>query len=96
MNRSALERAVASATGESRRTVRRYGFSLVPDEPTAPDTTAHLGLDCPGCGAEIALPKRNAELPELTECSRCDGAYPFAPHELYLAAALDEAVLACT
>ena len=73
MQQSALERAVARATGESRRTIRHYGFSLVPEEPPAVETASHLGLDCPGCGAAIALNSRSATLPELAECTRCDG-----------------------
>lgn len=95
MNRSVLERAVARATGESRRTIRHYGFNLVSEEPPVEKAPAHLGLGCPGCGAEIALPSQPATLPELAECTRCDGAYPYAPDELYLVEALDEAVAAC-
>lgn len=94
MNRSTLERAVARATGESRRTIRRFGFSLVPDEP--PTTAAtHLGLDCPGCGAGIALLNTEFELPEYAECARCDAAYPYKPDELYLQERSDAAIGAC-
>lgn len=35
MKWSTLERAVAQVTGESRRTIRRYGFNLVPNESPA-------------------------------------------------------------
>lgn len=93
MQQSALERAVARATGESRRTIRHYGFSLIPEEPPAVETVSHLGLDCPGCGAAIAL--SSGTLPELAECTRCDGAYPYAPYELYLAEAADDSLAAC-
>lgn len=95
MNRSTLERAVARATGESRRTIRHYGFSLVPDEAPTSEAAACLGIDCPGCGAEIALSTENVTLPELAECTRCDGAYPYAPYELYLADVQEDAVAAC-
>ncbi len=50
MNQSELERAVARATGESRRFVKRFGFSLVDDEPKPGDELT-LAIDCPGCGA---------------------------------------------
>jgi len=85
MKHSAIERAVAQTTGESRRTIRRYGFSRVVEEPQPSVTEVYLGLDCPGCGAEIALPMRGSTLPELAECRRCDGAYPYKASELYLA-----------
>ena len=50
MNQSELERAVARATGESRRFVKQFGFSLVDDEPRPGDELT-LAIDCPGCGA---------------------------------------------
>jgi hypothetical protein len=94
MNWSALESAVARATGETRRTVRHYGFSLVPDE--APTIVAeHLGLDCPGCGARIALSSTHSTLPELAECPHCDAAFPYEPEEIYLAETADIGVAAC-
>ncbi len=94
MNRSTLERAVARATGESRCTIRRYGFSPVPDEPPASEAPACLGIDCPGCGAEITLSSKHVTLPELVECTRCDVAYPYGPYELYLADIPEEVVAA--
>lgn len=95
MNRSALERAVARATGESRRTIRRYGFSVVPDDPPSIIAPAHLGLDCPGCGAGISLHDTHPKLPEFAECPRCDAVYPYEFEELYLAETSDEIVAAC-
>jgi hypothetical protein len=94
MNRSALERAVARATGESRRTIRRFGFSLLPED-TATEDIAQLGLDCPGCGAEIALPTQGSDFPEFAECPRCDAAYPYHADELFVAECSDEALAAC-
>jgi hypothetical protein len=41
MNQSEIEQAVARATGESRRFINRYGFSLMPDEP---DPSPNLAL----------------------------------------------------
>jgi len=53
MTRSEIERAVARATGETRGTIRRYGFTLIPDEPEA-DSGPTLVVDCPGCGARAS------------------------------------------
>lgn len=95
MKNSNLERAIARATGESRRTIRHYGFSIVPDEPPKTDVAMHLILDCPGCGGAVTLSCDHALLPEFAECSRCDTAYPYTPQELYLAEAPDEELAAC-
>lgn len=95
MKNSNLERAIARATGESRRTIRHYGFSIVPDEPPKPEVVLHLSLECPGCGGAVALSCDNAAWPEFAECSRCDAAYPYAPQELYLAEAPEEELAAC-
>jgi hypothetical protein len=81
MNQSEVERAVARATGESRRFIRRFGFSLLPDEPEC-RTNPGLAIDCPGCGAAMEL-NGVANLREL-ECPRCDAAYPIAADELYV------------
>ncbi|HXY34307.1 MAG TPA: hypothetical protein VEI07_08775, partial [Planctomycetaceae bacterium] len=51
MNQSEVERAVARATGESRRFVKRFGFSLIPEEPNHCQPV--LAIDCPGCGAVL-------------------------------------------
>ena len=95
MNRSALERAVARATGESRRTIRRYGFSLASDDFPSTMAPAHLGLDCPGCGAGLPLHHTRPELPEFAECPNCDAVYPYEPEEVYLAETVDEVTAAC-
>ena len=50
MNQSEVERAVARATGESRRFIKHFGFSLITDEPEH-CTNPALAIDCPGCGA---------------------------------------------
>jgi len=83
MRQSALERAVARATGESRRTIHRYGFQLVPDDG-ATELATHLQLDCPGCGAGVTLPCSGPLLPMFAECAACDTAYPYEPAEVYL------------
>jgi hypothetical protein len=83
MTNSEIERAVARATGESRRVISRYGFSLLSEEPDAAADVS-LALDCPGCGARhdtVDVTQPSLEL----ECSRCDAIYPIAIGELYVA-----------
>jgi hypothetical protein len=93
MTRSELERAVARVTGESRHVIRRYGFSIVPEEPEPP-TEVSLVLDCPGCGARLDVDDVSNPLGEL-ECPRCDAVYPFAVDELYVADGPQRAFAAC-
>jgi hypothetical protein len=93
MTRSELERAVARATGESRHVIRRYGFSIVPEEPQPP-TDVLLVLDCPGCGARLDVDDVSNPLGEL-ECPRCDAVYPFAVDELYVADGPQRVFAAC-
>jgi hypothetical protein len=83
MTRSQVELAVARATGETRDTVRRYGFSLLPEaEEPLPDP--HLAVDCPGCGASLNLPHGQALAAAFVECPRCDAVYPFGNNEIYV------------
>ena len=82
MTQSELCRAVSNATGETCRTIRARGFSLVELEPAPTEQPQDLALECPGCGAEVPLAGRYDELPELAECARCDAAFPFAISEL--------------
>jgi hypothetical protein len=80
MNQSEVERAVARATGESRRFVKQFGFSLVEDLRADPDPA--LVVDCPGCGA-VLNPDDAGNRHEL-ECPRCDAVYPVGAEELYV------------
>jgi len=82
MNQSEVERAVARATGESRRFIKRFGFSLLTEEPEHRAEPA-LVIDCPGCGAVFNLNDVASLLSEL-ECPRCDAVYPVAADELYV------------
>jgi uncharacterized paraquat-inducible protein A len=82
MNQSEVEQAVARATGESRRFIKRYGFSIVAEEPEG-STDAGLAIDCPGCGTVFNLDGIENSLSEL-ECPRCDAVYPVGTHELYV------------
>ncbi len=82
MPRNRLQSLVARATGESHRTVRQRGFSLLRlDVPTALPP-AQLCLSCPGCGAQVPL--SSTPLPEWAECDRCDIAYPYDESEVFL------------
>jgi hypothetical protein len=82
MNQSEVERAVARATGESRRFIKRFGFSLLSEEPEDSADLA-LGIDCPGCGAALS-PDHVVNLLNELECPRCDAVYPVAADELYV------------
>ena len=84
MTQTQLHRAVASATGESCRTIRALGFSLVEAETEASDEAAGLALDCPACGHEVPLTGGGYDaLPPLAACPGCDTEYPYALHEVY-------------
>jgi hypothetical protein len=82
MNQSEVERAVARATGESRRFIKRFGFSLTPEEPHHRADPA-LAIDCPGCGT-VFDPVEVVNLFSELECPRCDAVYPVAAKELYV------------
>jgi hypothetical protein len=84
MTPSQLVRAVAAATGESRRTIDRLGFRLL-DEPSGqgePDDLV-LALDCPFCGHPIVLTTGPGDTPGLTSCDPCDVEFDFGPDEIY-------------
>jgi hypothetical protein len=73
VTRHQLDRAVARATGESLRTVRALGFSVLPDGPsaTAPDDIS-LSVECPRCGRAVPHPGWAGGTPALAECVGCD------------------------
>ena len=83
MIHSEVERAVARATGESRRFVRSYGFSLL-SEDLDHSTQPALAIDCPGCGAVIYREDPISRCREV-ECPRCDAVYPVEDDEHYVA-----------
>lgn len=90
MNQSELERAVARATGESRCFVKRFGFSLVDDEPKPGDELT-LAIDCPGCGAVCD----DVDLAKGLECPRCDAVYPVSVDEFYVVDNSQQPLVAC-
>ena len=86
MTRHQLERAVAGATGESLRTVRNLGFTVLEIEPAARESEAALILDCPFCGRIIPYPGFASDgSPAMAECDACDVYFDAIPDEVYLA-----------
>jgi predicted Zn finger-like uncharacterized protein len=82
MTQNELNRAVARVTGESRGTIRDLGFILARQEPE-PATEPMLAVDCPGCGAQLAI-NPSKPLGRLVECSRCDALFPYSDREIYV------------
>lgn len=82
MKQSEIDRRVARATGESRKTIAHYGFQL--DQPiTAVEPC--IGLNCPGCGQLVSLNQdQSFESRQEAECLRCDAYYPVENSELFL------------
>lgn len=65
MTRTQLHRAVASATGDTIRTIRSLGFRIVHD----PEGTVR----CPTCGQAVPHPGFTRDgKPALAECLACD------------------------
>jgi len=93
MTQNELDRAVARATGESRGTIRDFGFILAPAEPE-PVAQPMLAVDCPGCGAPLALDRSQPSL-QLVECSRCDALFPYSDAEIYVTEAPEPELAAC-
>ena len=84
MSRHRLHAQIARVTGESLRTIRSQGFSLLTLAVPIPDRPARLCLACPGCGSDVPLSADEGELPEWAECARCDIAYPYDDEEVFL------------
>jgi hypothetical protein len=91
MTERQLVALVASATGESLRTVRDRGFGLVLDDADDPDpTNLRLVLDCPFCRRAVPYPglASDGSLP-TAECLGCDVYFTFALDEVYAAGSPD-------
>ena len=84
MSRHRLHAQIARATGESLRTIRELGFSLLKLVVPLPDPPAQLCLACPGCGSDVPLSADEGRLPEWAECEQCDIAYPYHDEEVFL------------
>lgn len=84
MTQAQLDRAVAAATGESVRTVRRHGFGVPAASPPDDGGELRLRLGCPFCGRPAAYPGLAAGGEAcLAECLRCDVYFDFDPREVY-------------
>ena len=83
MTQSEIERAVCRATGETRRTIRSYGFNLEREEGQ-PFGDLSLVLDCPGCGELLNAASASVGPLKFIECPRCDAVYPFTADEIYV------------
>jgi hypothetical protein len=94
MTRAEVESAVCRATGENRRLVRSYGFSLVEEEPQLISSPS-LTIDCPGCGASLEASNISTGSLKFIECPRCDAVYPFAIDEIYVLEGSTTAQPAC-
>ena len=84
MSRNRLHAQIARVTGESLRTIRSQGFSLLTLAIPIAQPTPRLCLACPGCGSDIPLSADEGKLPEWAECAQCDIAYPYADEEVFL------------
>lgn len=88
MTHAQLIRAVAGATGESPRTVRRLGFALAPARPGEPEPhDLVLAVDCPFCGRPTSLAAGPGGPPAFAECAGCDVAFDYPAADVYLAPA---------
>jgi hypothetical protein len=82
-----LDRAVATATGETVRDIRHRGFGILEHRPASPDPDdLSLVIDCPFCGGVIAYPGLPGDdAPSLAACPTCDVEFEYAPYEVYTA-----------
>jgi len=94
MPQSEIDRAVCRATGETRRTIRSYGFSKLNEEPISADHPL-LILDCPGCGASLDATNASTGALRFIGCPRCDAVYPFGIQEIYVADGPTAVLAAC-
>jgi hypothetical protein len=90
MTRSQLILSVASATGESRRTVGHLGFSLSRgDSSDLEPEDLRLVVTCPFCRALVPYAglAGDGSLP-MGECLACDVYFPFEADEVFAAGTL--------
>ena len=87
MTQTHLISSVASATGESLRTIHGLGFNLVTESPDDLEPeNLHLVVDCPFCRTSLPYPGLvgDGSLP-MGECLSCDVYFPFESEEVYAA-----------
>jgi hypothetical protein len=81
-----IDRAVAPATGESLRAVRRLGFSVLAEDPADGETDLCLVHDCPRCGDLVPCHGANGDgLTDLARCPGCGLGFEPGPEAVYAA-----------
>jgi hypothetical protein len=87
MTQRHLDRAVASRTGESLRTVRRHRFSTPAVDPGGEDPAdLRLVVDCPFCRRPVPYPGPAGDgSASLAECLVCDVYFDCGPDDVYAA-----------
>jgi len=87
LTQAQLDQEVASATGESLKTIRTRGFGLVSEKPADLEPEdLQLQLTCPFCGEHVPYRGGSSDgSAPLAECDRCDLEFPFEPDEVYAA-----------
>ena len=89
MTHSRLISTIAAATGESFRTLARFGFRKKASR-NKPEGDPLAVIDCPCCGGTVVLAwDRSDDLPEFADCQRCETVFPYADDEVYGAGLLD-------
>ncbi len=88
MTQAQLDNAVASATGETVRTVHRRGFSILARDRIDPKPEElRLVIACPHCGRAVSYPGRTRDGSMiLAECLDCDLYFDVKPAAVTLAA----------
>ena len=85
MTQRRLDHAVAGATGESLRTVRRLGFTIPSALPDGEDPEGlFLAVDCPFCRQGVPYPGPACDGPDApAECPACDIYFDCGPDDIY-------------
>ncbi len=82
MTYAQLVRAVAGATGESPRTIRAFGFGIVPEPCRRQPDDLVLAVTCPRCGHPLALNRGPSTTPARALCQRCHAAFAYQPGDV--------------
>ena len=82
MSRHRLLAQIARATGETERTIRAQGFSLLRLSVPVALPEPRLCVSCPGCGGHVAVSA--GESSAWAECAQCDISYPYRDDEVFL------------
>jgi hypothetical protein len=93
MTQAQLDYSVASATGETLRTIHALGFNLVARSPDdlEPEDDLQLVITCPFCRKSVPYPglAGDGALP-MAECLTCDVDFPFDADEVFASGTIGE------